>query len=130
MTLLLEQLILCDSTHTFAYFTTYCRFWQIENQDPSYKYYGNYETSQRPRCKHTGQQASSDASIRVLDPCGSRQMAMQVCPLGSLLAGIKDVIGKSSFCLVNSKLFIYYSLSFFRKETAITPTSNGKITRP
>ena len=31
-----------------------------------------------------------DASIGVLDPCGSRQMDMQACPLGSLLAGIKD----------------------------------------
>ena len=24
------------------------------------------------------------------DPCGSRQMDMQACPLGSLLAGIKE----------------------------------------
>ena len=36
-----------------------------------------------------GHQVSSDASIGVLDPCGSRQMAMQACPLDSLLAGIK-----------------------------------------
>ena len=45
--------------------------------------------SQRPRCKHTGHQISSDASIGVLDPRGSRQMDMPACPLGSLLAGIK-----------------------------------------
>ena len=32
--------------------------------------------SQRPRCKHTGHQISSDASIGVLDPRGSRQMDM------------------------------------------------------
>ncbi len=30
--------------------------------------------SQQPRCKHTGHQASSDASIGVCDPRGSRQM--------------------------------------------------------
>ncbi len=29
------------------------------------------------------------ASCGVFDPCGSRQMDMQACPLGSLLAGIK-----------------------------------------
>ena len=32
-----------------------------------------------PRCKH-----------KALDPRGSRQMDMQACPLGSLLAGIKE----------------------------------------
>ena len=31
-----------------------------------------------------------DASIRVFDPRGSRQMNMQACPLGSLLAGITE----------------------------------------
>ncbi len=30
------------------------------------------------------------ASNRVFDPRGSRQMCMQACPLGSLLAGIKE----------------------------------------
>ena len=45
--------------------------------------------SQRPRCKHTEHQTSSDAGIGVLDPRGSRQMDMLACPLGSLLAGIK-----------------------------------------
>ena len=32
------------------------------------------DRSQQPRCKHTGHQASSDASIGVCDPRGSRQM--------------------------------------------------------
>ena len=55
--------------------------------------------SQRPRCKHTGHQISSDASIGVLDPRGSRQMDMPACPLGSLPAGIKKGIPKAGFQL-------------------------------
>ena len=31
----------------------------------------------------------------VLDPCGNRQMDMQACPLGSLLAGINEPVRES-----------------------------------
>ncbi len=46
--------------------------------------------SQRPRCKQRGIKFVALQSSGVFDPCGSRQMCMQACPLGSLLAGIKS----------------------------------------
>ena len=45
--------------------------------------------SQRPRSKLTEHQTCNAASCGVFDPRGSRQMDMQACPLGSLLAGIE-----------------------------------------
>ena len=66
--------------------------------------------SQRPRCKHTGHQTSSDASIGVLEPRGSRQMDMPACPLGSLPAGIKRL-----FCKIQAiiKLWDFMEGSLF-----------------
>ena len=45
--------------------------------------------NQRPRCKQRGIKLAALQSSGVFDPRGSRQMRMQACPLGSLLAGIK-----------------------------------------
>ena len=53
-----------------------------------------------------GHQISSDASIGVLDPRGSRQMDMPACPLGSLLAGIKGTPLR-----MFPNYFIYYKFS-------------------
>lgn len=44
-----------------------------------------FSESQRPRCKYTGHQISSDESIGGFDPRGSRQMDVRACQLGSLL---------------------------------------------
>ena len=44
------------------------------------------------RSKLTGHQICNAASCGVFDPRGSRQMDMQACPLGSLLAGIKQIV--------------------------------------
>ncbi|HIR13106.1 MAG TPA: hypothetical protein IAB31_04170 [Candidatus Choladousia intestinavium] len=46
-------------------------------------------TSQKPRSKLRGIKFAAQQSCGVFDPRGSRQMDMQACPLGSLLAGIK-----------------------------------------
>ncbi|MCD8336976.1 MAG: DUF3990 domain-containing protein [Lachnospiraceae bacterium] len=48
--------------------------------------------SQIPRCKHTGHQICSDASIGVFDPRGSRQISVQARLLGSLLRGNKKAL--------------------------------------
>ena len=50
----------------------------------------NPHSSQQPRSKLTGHQTCNAAELRGIDPCGSRQMCMQACPLGSLPAGIKS----------------------------------------
>ena len=47
--------------------------------------------SQRPRCKHTGHQISSDASIGVLDPRGSRQMDMPDLTYNDMYDSIDNV---------------------------------------
>ena len=49
----------------------------------------NMSQSQRPRYKQRGIKFVALQSSGVFDPRCSRQMCMQVCPLGSLLAGIK-----------------------------------------
>ncbi len=49
---------------------------------------GSKDNSQRPRCKQRGIKFAALQSSGVFDPRGSRQMSMQACPLGSLLAGI------------------------------------------
>ena len=49
-----------------------------------------YLGSQIPRCKQQGIKFVALQSSGVFDPRGSRQMCMQACPLGSLLAGIKS----------------------------------------
>ena len=47
-------------------------------------------SSQKPRSKLRGIKLAAQQSCGVFDPRGSRQMDMQACPLGSLLAGIKN----------------------------------------
>ena len=53
----------------------------------------SFNFSQQPRSKLTGHQTCNAAELRGIDPCGSRQMCMQACPLGSLPAGIKRLAG-------------------------------------
>ena len=57
--------------------------------------------SQRPRCKQRGIKFVALQSSGVFDPRGSRQMCMQACPLGSLLAGIKLSSGIGAACSAN-----------------------------
>ncbi len=70
--------------------------------DPEYRN-KLYKQSQQPRSKLTGHQTCNAAELRGIDPCGSRQMCMQACPLGSLPAGINYSIRsictfRSAFC--------------------------------
>ena len=51
--------------------------------------------SQRPRCKQQGIKFVALQSSGVFDPRGSRQMCMQACPLGSMLAGVKPAFQKT-----------------------------------
>ena len=44
----------------------------------------------KPRSKLRGIKLVAQQSCGVFDPRGSRQMDMQACPLGSLLAGINS----------------------------------------
>ena len=53
-----------------------------------YPYGGNSFRGSGGRLNRYTRVQYPDACIGVLDPCGSCQMAMQACPLGSLLAGI------------------------------------------
>ncbi len=51
------------------------------------------------------------ASNGGVDPRGSRQMCMQACPLGSLLAGINGFLAKRfphHFLLITHKYFLYH----------------------
>ncbi len=56
--------------------------------------------SQIPHSNLTGHQACNAASFGVFDPCGSRQMDMPACPLGSLPAEIRyEISGRKSVIL-------------------------------
>ena len=55
-----------------------------------------YLGSQIPRYKQQGIKFVALQSSGVFDPRGSRQMCMQACPLGSLLAGIMHEISRGS----------------------------------
>ena len=57
--------------------------------------------NQSPRCKQRGIKLAALQSSGVFDPRGSRQMCMQACPLGSLLAGIKLSSGIGAACSAN-----------------------------
>ena len=57
-------------------------------------------TSQRPRCKQRGIYLAAPQGGGVFDPRGSRQMDMQACPLGSLLAGINLILNHPFLLLI------------------------------
>lgn len=54
------------------------------------------------------------AGCVVFDPCGSRQMDMQACPLGSLLAGI-NYIKKDRVEIWNLKLLLFPETELARR---------------
>ena len=59
-------------------------------------------TSQRPRCKQRGIYLAAPQGGGVFDPRGSRQMDMQACPLGSLLAGINLILNHPFLLLIST----------------------------
>ena len=60
--------------------------------------------SQKPRSKLRGIKLAAQQSCGVFDPCGNRQMDMQACLLGSLLAEINEYqAGPKPYSLESAK---------------------------
>ncbi len=73
--------------------------------------------NQRPRCKQRGIKLAALQSSGVFDPRGSRQISMQAWLLGSLLAGIKQVLPAD--CLPRQNLFYERAYALFILFTKI-----------